>query len=471
MFSRRDFLNQTGGGFGALALASLLQGTSNGEAENAPKGDLNGGLHHRAKVRRVIQLFMNGGVSQMDTFDYKPELEKQHEKEVDFGLETAVTSKPGPIMKSPFKFQQHGECGRWVTDVLPHMATHVDDLAFLMSMQSKTNVHGPASYMQNNGFLTGGFPAMGAWISYGLGRLTDELPAFVVLPDHRGFPYNNTGNFSSAFLPAEHGATIIKPNSPAQIANLHPPKTASYITRESEAAGLKLMDELNNQHLALNPGDSRLEARIKSFELAARMQLSAPEALDTSNESAATLAAYGLDQKETEHFGRNCLIARRLVERDVRFVQVWSGMGGASNNWDNHTNISQELPFIAKTVDQPISALLTDLKQRGLLDDTLIVWTTEFGRMPFTQSSTGRDHNGGTFVTWLSGAGVKGGESYGASDDFAYQSAENGTYCYDLHATILHLMGIDHRRLTFPHNGIERRLTDVHGHVIESILT
>ena len=470
MFTRRDFLNDTGGGFGAMALASLLQAKGGADFTRTTNSDLNGGLHHRAKVRRVIQLFMNGGVSQMDTFDYKPELEKQHEKEVDFGLTTAVTSKPGPIMKSPFKFQQHGDCGRWVTDVLPHMAAHVDDLAFLMSMQSKTNVHGPASYMQNNGFLSGGFPAMGAWISYGLGRLTDELPAFVVLPDHRGFPYNNTGNFSSAFLPAEHGATIIKPNSPTPIANLHPPMTANYITKESEAAGLDLLDHLNEQHLAQHPGDSRLEARIKSFELAARMQLSAPEALDTSTESPSTLESYGLNKQETEHFGRNCLIARRLVERDVRFVQVWSGMGGPSNNWDNHTNIPKELPFIAKSVDQPISALLTDLKQRGLLDDTLVVWTTEFGRMPFTQSSTGRDHNGGTFVTWLSGAGVKGGTTHGASDDFAYQSAENGTYCYDLHATILHLMGIDHRRLTYPHNGIERRLTDVHGHVIEAIL-
>ncbi|MEO8268860.1 MAG: DUF1501 domain-containing protein, partial [Aureliella sp.] len=403
--------------------------------------------------------------------DYKPELAKQHGKEVDFGLKTAVTSMPGPVMKSPFKFRQHGECGRWVTDVFPHMAKHVDDLAFLMSMQSKTNVHGPASYMQNCGFQTGGFPAMGAWISYGLGRLTDDLPAFVVLPDHRGYPYNNTGNFSSAFLPADHAPTIIRPNSPTPIANLHPPASANAITPASEAAGLDLLAELNAQHLADHPGDSRLEARIQSFELAARMQLSAPEALDISKESTATLSAYGLEQRETEHFGRNCLIARRLLERDVRFVQVWSGMSGATNNWDNHADIPNELPFISKSVDQPISALLTDLRQRGLMDDTLVIWTTEFGRMPFTQSTTGRDHNGGTFVSWITGAGIKGGESYGMSDDFSYQTAENGTYCYDLHATILHLLGIDHRRLTFNHNGIERRLTDVHGHVIAPILS
>jgi hypothetical protein len=413
---------------------------------------------------------MNGGVSQMDTFDRKPELEKQDGKEVDFGLKTAVTSKPGAIMKSPFAFRQYGESGRWVSDVLPHMARHVDEMAFLMSMRSKTNVHGPASYMQNTGFLSGGFPAMGAWISYGLGRLTDELPAFVVLPDPRGLPYNNSGNFSSAFLPAENSATIIKPNSPTPIANLLPPKNAARITVESEADGLQLLNRLNSEHLAQNQGDSRLEARIASFELAARMQLSAPEALDLSKETAATRTAYGLDQKETEHFGRNCLVARRLIERNTRFVQVWSGTGGASNNWDNHTKIVTELPYIAKQVDQPIGALLTDLRQRGLLEDTLVIWTTEFGRMPFTQGSTGRDHNGGTFVTWLAGAGIKPGTTFGQSDDFAYQSAENGTYCYDLHATILHLMGIDHRRLTFPHNGIDRRLTDVHGHVIEPII-
>jgi len=413
---------------------------------------------------------MNGGVSQMDTFDYKPELEKRHNQQVDFGLKTAVTSKPGAIMKSPFRFRQHGDSGRWVSDVLPHMARHVDELAFLMSMQSKTNVHGPASYMQNTGFLSGGYPAMGAWISYGLGRLTDNLPTFVVLPDHRGLPYNNTGNFSSAFLPAAHAATIIYPNSLTPIANLHPPASADHITPQSERDGLALLNALNSAHREIHVGDSRLDARIASFELAARMQLSAPEALDISQETEATQRAYGLDQKESEHFGRNCLVARRLIERDVRFVQVWSGMGGPKHNWDNHSDIITELPYIARTVDQPISALLGDLRQRGLLDDTLVIWTTEFGRMPFTQGATGRDHNGGTFVTWLAGAGVKAGASHGRSDDFAYQAAEDGTYCYDLHATILHLMGIDHRRLTFRHNGIDRRLTDVHGQLLTPIL-
>lgn len=464
---RRAFLSRVGGGFAGLALCDLLERTASAHTAD---GDLNGGLHHRAKVRRVIQLFMNGGASPMDTFDYKPVLEQRHGESIDFGIKAAATSTPGTIMKSPFAFQQYGESGRWVSDVFPHLAKHVDELAFLMAMRSKSNVHGPASYLQNTGFLNPGFPSLGAWLSYGLGRLTDNLPTFVVLPDHRGLPYNNTGNFSSGFLPAANSATIIKPNDPVPIPNLHPPAGAAQITRETEADGLKLLDRLNRTHLERRPEDLRLEARIESFELAARMQSSAPEALDLSSETAETQAAYGLDETETAPFGRNCLIARRLIERGVRFVQVWSGMGGPSNNWDNHTNISTELPFIARTVDRPIAGLLADLRQRGLLEDTLVVWTTEFGRMPFTQGATGRDHNGGTFVSWLAGAGVRGGSAFGRSDDFAYQTAENETSGYDLHATILHLLGIDHERLTFRHNGLDRRLTDVHGHVIHDIL-
>ena len=350
------------------------------------------------------------------------------------------------------------------------MAQCVDDVAFLMAMASKTNVHGPASYMQNTGFILPGFPAVGAWVSYALGSLSDNVPAFVVLPDPRGLPYNNAANFSSGFLPMSHQAVIIKPNAPVPIANLQPPRFAKEITQRSETEGLALLKELNEAHRAQHPGDSRLESRIASYELAAKMQLSAPEALDISREPKPIQQLYGLDDKNTADFGHNCLVARRLVERGVRFVQVWSGTGGASKNWDNHTNIKDELPYIAKQVDQPIAALLRDLKQRGLFEDTLLVWTTEFGRMPFTQGATGRDHNGGTFVTWLAGAGVKRGVRYGQSDEFSFQAAEGKTYCYDLHATILHLLGIDHERLIFRHNGIDRRLTDVHGHVVREIL-
>jgi hypothetical protein len=468
--SRRDFLWQTGGGFGGLALAHLLGADGILAAPPQPRPDLNGGLHHRAKAKRVLQLFMNGGASQMDTFDYKPELVKRHGQKIDFGIKAAATSTPGPVMKSPFQWKQYGQCGRWVSDVFPHVATCVDELAFLMAMASKTNVHGPASYMQNTGFVLPGFPCMGAWISYALGSLGDNLPTFVVLPDPRGLPYNNAGNFSSGFLPMAHSGTVIRPTAPVPIADLYPPKSAKEITRQSEADGLKLLEQLNRDHLADNPGDSRLEARISSYELAAKMQLSAPEVLDLSREPDRVHKLYGTDDPVTADFARNCLTARRLLERGVRFVQVWSGTGGASKNWDNHTDIPKELPLIANQVDRPIAALLRDLKARGLFEDTLVIWTTEFGRMPFTQGSTGRDHNGGTFVTWLAGAGIKGGMAHGESDEFSYQAAVGRTYCYDLHATILHLLGIDHEKLTFRHNGIDRRLTDVHGHVIRDIL-
>jgi hypothetical protein len=468
--SRRDFLWQAGGGLGGIALAAML-GQDRAFADlPRPRPEWNGGLHHKARAKRVIQLFMNGGVSHVDTFDFKPELAKRHGQQVDFGIQAAVTSKPGAVMKCPFPFKQHGKCGRWVSSVFPHLAKHVDDLAFLMALQSKTNVHGPASYLQNTGFMAPGFPCMGAWISYGLGNLSDNLPTFVVLPDRRGLPYNNAGNFSAGFLPMTYQGVVFKPHLANPLPHLQPPASAREITPQSEAEGLALLHELNEAHRQQHPGDSRLDARLSSYELAARMQISAPEALDIARESAVTRRQYGLESEQTADFGRTCLIARRLVERGVRFVQVWSGAGGPSKNWDNHNNIITELPAIAGSVDQPIAALLTDLQAKGLLEDTLIIWTTEFGRMPFTQGATGRDHNGGTGITWLAGAGIKGGVSYGQSDPFGFTAADNVTYCYDLHATILHLLGIDHTRLTVRHNGIDRRLTDVHGHVIKEIL-
>ena len=474
--SRRDLFLQLGAGFGGMALAHLL-GSGELQAEpfvaSAPSGDLNGGLHHRAKVKRVVQLFMNGGASPMDTFDYKPRLAELHGQTFDPGgnvkLES-VTGSPGfKVLKSPFEFKQHGQSGRCVSDLFPHLATCVDDLAFLMSMSSKTNVHGPASYMQNTGFVLPGFPCMGAWIGYGLGSLTDNLPTFVVMPDPRGLPYNNQGNFSAGFLPVKHQGTIIRPHLPNPIADLFPPKDAAQITPESEREGLALLAEANREHERQWPGDSRLEARIASYELAARMQLSAPEALDISRETAGTHKLYGLDEQPTEIFGRNCLIARRLLERGVRFVQVWSGASGAKDNWDNHGNIAAELPPMAQATDKPCAALVKDLKARGLFEDTLIVWTTEFGRMPFSQGTAGRDHNAGTFVSWMAGAGIKNGVAHGQSDEWGWKSLDP-TWCYDLHATMLHLMGVDHTRLTYRFNGANRRLTDVHGDVIQEVL-
>jgi hypothetical protein len=290
------------------------------------------------------------------------------------------------------------------------------------------------------------------------------------MPDPRGLPYNNQGNFTSGFLPVAHQATLIKASSPTPITDLFAPASAQFITRESETHGLALLNELNREHLRQWRGDSRLEARIASYEMAARLQLSAPEALDLARETEATRRLYGVDDGPTDDFGRRCLVARRMLERGVRFVQVWSGAAGASNNWDNHGNINTELPAIAATVDKPVAGLLRDLKSRGLLDDTLVVFSTEFGRQPFTQGATGRDHNGGTSVAWLAGAGIKEGSAHGQSDPWAWRAADGQTYCYDLHATILHLMGIDHHRLTYRHNGIDRRITDVHGQVIDSIL-
>lgn len=441
--------------------------------EAKDSADLNGGVHHRARVKRVIQLFMNGGASPMDTFDYKPRLAVLHGKKFDPGTGERVeasTSEPGTVLKSPFEFKQHGQSGRWVSSVFPHLATCVDDIAFLMAMASKTNVHGPASYMMNSGFLLPGFPSMGAWISYGLGSLKNDVPTFVVMPDPKGLPYNNKGNFSSGFLPAAHAATVINTAGREPIPALVPPATAPFINAHSERDGRILLQRMNERFVAENPGDSRLEARTASYELAARMQLTAPALFDVSAETDATRQLYGLDQKVSEDFGRRCLIGRRMIERGVRFVQIWSGAGGPTNNWDNHADIVKELPPMAAATDKPTAGLLTDLKQRGLLEDTLVIWSTEFGRMPFTQGSSGRDHNGGTFVNWLAGAGVKGGTSFGASDEWAWKTKEGKTYCYDLHATILHLLGINHEKLVFRHNGIDRRLTDVHGEVIEPIL-
>ncbi|HLW65238.1 MAG TPA: DUF1501 domain-containing protein [Gemmataceae bacterium] len=467
--TRRDFLWHTGGGLGGVALAQMLF------AESPAKPQVAGfeGLHHRPKARRVIQLFMNGGASPMDTFDFKPKLAQIEGKKFDPGGDVkleSVTNSPGfKVLPSPHQFRQYGQCGRWVSSVFPHLAGCVDDLAFIMSMVSKTNVHGPASYMQNTGFTQPGFPAMGAWISYALGNLSDNLPTFVVLPDARGLPYNNQGNFSSAFLPVQHQGVIIRPHLPTPISDLRPPSTAKFITPQEESASLDLLKKMNREHEQQHPGDSRLEARIISYELAAKMQLSAPEALDVRRETEQTHRLYGINEKTTENFGRNCLIARRLIERGVRYVQVWSGAGGPTGNWDNHGNIKTELPAIAVTVDKPIAGLLRDLKARGLLEDTLVIWTTEFGRMPFSQGVAGRDHNMGTFVTWLAGAGVKPGVAHGQSDEWGWR-ALTPIYCYDLHATILHLLGIDHKRLTVRHNGIDRRLTDVHGEVIKEVL-
>jgi hypothetical protein len=463
---RREFLWRAGGGLGGIALSYLLG------AEGLLAGTGKGGLHHPARARRVVQLFMSGAASQVDTFDYKPALIKRHGKTFDPGEKVELfQSNPGDCMKSPWTWKQHGESGKWVSSLLPHLATCVDDMAFLHAMVSKSNVHGPATFMQNTGFVLPGFPAMGAWISYGLGSLNDNLPAFVVLPDARGFAPNGPGNWSAGFLPAVHQGTMVRPGAANPIHDLFPPKNP-HLTPAEERDGLAVLRKLNERHRETRAGDSRLDARIASYELAARLQLSAPEVLDLSKETKATHELYGLDDKVTEDFGRNCLIARRLLERGVRFVQVWSGAdnGFPRRNWDSHEDIARDHGNMGASMDRPAAALLKDLKARGLLDDTIVLWTTEFGRMPCSQGSKGRDHNPFTFTSWVAGGGFKGGVSYGESDEWSYKAVKDVTYCYDLHATILHLLGIDHTRLTFRNNGIDRRLTDVHGHVIKELL-
>lgn len=460
MSSRRRFLAELGSGFGSMALAQLLAET--------PVG-----VHHPAKAKRVVQLFMSGAASQCDTFDYKPLLLQKNGEKFDPGGKVELfQSSPGAVMKSPWEWKQHGNCGKWVSGLVPHLASCVDDIAFVHSMVAKSNVHGPATFMQNTGFVLPGFPSMGSWVSYGLGSMNDNLPTFVVLPDSRGFAPGGPGNWSAGFLPAGHQGTLIRASSVNPIYDLFPPKSASFITPESERDGLALLKDMNREHLASRAGDSRLEARIASYEMAAKLQLSAPEVMDISKESEATRKLYGIGDKVTEDFGRNCLVARRMLERGVRFVQVWSGAdnGFPRRNWDSHEDIAKDHGDMAVSMDRPAAALIKDLKSRGMLEDTIVYWTTEFGRMPCSQGSKGRDHNPFAFTTWLAGGGFKGGTSYGSSDEWSYKATEHPTYCYDVHATVLNQLGIDHQRLTFRHNGIDRRLTDVHGEVIHDLI-
>src|SRR3954464_11816966 len=456
--NRRDFLWHFGGGLGGIALAQLLS------------ADVGRGVPpSRARAKRVIQLFMSGAASQCDTFDYKPELIRRHGQKFDPGGKVELfQSDPGPIMQSPWSWKQYGQCGKWVSDLVPHLAECVDDIAFVHSMVGKSNVHGPATFMQNTGFVLPGFPHMGAWISYGLGSLNSNLPTFVVLPDVRGFAPNGPANWSAGFLPAAHQGTMIRVGKPNPIFDLFPPGSAKFITRESDQGALKLLEQLNRAHAVQRPGDTRLDARIASYELAARLQSSAPEVLDLSKESEPTRKLYGLDEEFTRDFGSRCPVARRLLERGVRFVQVWSGAdnGFPRRNWDSHEDLAKDHLDMARSMDRGAAALIKDLKSRGLLDDTIVLWTTEFGRMPCSQGGKGRDHNPFGFTNWLAGGGIKGGTSYGATDEWSYKAVDKIAYCYDIHATILDLLGIDHEKLTFRHNGIDRRLTDVHGEVI-----
>ncbi|MBM3812585.1 MAG: DUF1501 domain-containing protein [Acidimicrobiia bacterium] len=459
--NRRNFLFHFGGGLGGIALADLLRA-----AERRP-------LDHAAKAKRVVQLFMSGAASQCDMFDYKPLLIQKSGEQWDPGEKVELfQSTPGVVMKSPWEWSQHGQSGKWMSSLVPKLSACVDKMAFILSMVAKSNVHGPATFMQNSGFVLPGFPCMGSWVSFALGSLNDNLPIFVVLPDSRGFAPNGPGNWTSGFLPASHQGTLIRATSANPIHDLFPPESAHFISKESDQDARALLDQLNRTHLGTRSDDSRLEARIASYEMAARLQLSAPEALDLSRESAATRALYGVDDPVTSDFGRNCLVARRLLERGVRFVQVWSGAdnGHPRRNWDSHEDLAKDHGEMGAGMDGPAAALILDLESRGMLEDTIVYWTTEFGRMPCSQGAKGRDHNPFGFATWLAGGGIRGGVTYGATDEWSYKAIDKPVYCYDVHATVLHLLGINHEKLTYRHNGIDRRLTDVHGHVIRELL-
>lgn len=482
--NRRAMLSQVGGGFGGLALASML--FRDGLLEAAPSRPMT--FPQRApKAKRVVQMFMAGAASAIDLFDFKPELIKRDGQPSDFGepVETFQNGL-GPWLRPQWEFHPYGECGKLLSDAVADLGACVDEMAFVHNVVGKTGVHSQATYLQATGFQSPGFPGMGTWVSYGLGSLNENLPTFVVLPDHRGFASNGPKNWDSAFLPAQHAGTTIFPGREPPIADLVPGKRGGFVSAESEAAAHDVMAALNRRHAAEHPGDGRLEARIRSYELAARMQLAAPEALDLAGEPLHILRMYGLDhipaafpaeinaEEETIAFSRKCLVARRLLERGVRFVQIWSGNdnGFPRRNWDSHEDVARDHGPLARGMARGAAALIQDLRQRGLLDDTLILWTTEFGRMPSTQGGKGRDHNPYCFTNWLCGGGIKGGVTVGESDQWGYKPLDRAdpTLVYDLHATILHQLGIDHTQLTFRHNGIDRRLTDVHGHVIHDLI-
>jgi len=484
--NRRDFLWHSGGGLGGVALTAMLARDGALAAGPVPLRP-DGGLHHAPKAKRVVQLFMAGAASHLDLFDYKPELVRRHGRPSDFGEPVeAFQNGLGPWLRPVFPFRPHGRSGKMLGEPVSALGAVVDDMAFVHNVVGKTGVHSQGTLLQATGFNRPGFPAMGAWVSFGLGSLTDNLPSFVVLPDHRGLASNGTKNWDSVFLPARNQGTVIYPGSKTPIEDLFPDDRVKTTTRAGDLAGVDLLGRLNREHAAHRPGDERLEGRIKSYELAARMQLAAPEALDVSGESKETLRLYGLDPittsfaaeinptEEAYHFGRKCLAARRLLERGVRFVQVWSGNdnGFPRRNWDSHEDVGRDHGPLAYGMARGASALILDLKRRGMLDDTLILWTTEFGRMPSSQGGKGRDHNPYCFTNWLAGGGVKPGVTHGPSDEWGYKPLDrtHPTEVYDIHATVLHLLGIDHTRLTVRHDGIDRRLTDVHGHVIHELL-
>jgi hypothetical protein len=480
LLSRRGFLQHAGSGLGGIALASLL--ADHGLlATDAPVRPLIDPAHPCAprqphfapKAKRVLVIFCSGALSHVDTFDYKPELVTRHDKPMPGAKQNFITfqGENGNLIKPLWEFKPRGQSGKMVSDLLPNIAGLADEMCFIHSMTAKSNTHGPAENQMSTGYILDGFPSAGAWVTYALGSENQNLPAFVAIPDPRGVPQIGPRHWGSAFLPAAFQGTAFNAQKP--IPNLARPAAISEQAEESTRDFLKV---LNARHLAQHPGDSELAARISAYELAARMQLAAAEISDLKSERAATLDAYGANDGNMHKagFAKNCILARRLIESGVRFVQLFNGsyaMGEGVGNWDGHKKIFDQYSIHAPILDQPCAALMSDLKERGLLADTLVAFVTEFGRMPtFQKGANGRDHNPKGFTVWLAGAGVKRGFSYGSTDEFGYQAVESVTTIYDLHATMLHLLGLNHERLSYYNNGIERRLTDVHGHVVQPVL-
>jgi hypothetical protein len=456
--SRREFLGRAGAGFGLMALADLLTGSAGAsEIVKAANPLAVKPPHYAAKAKSVIWLFMEGAPSAVDLFDPKPELDRNNGKKISIDV---FNGNPGGLMKSPFSFKQYGTSGAWVCDKYTNVAKHVDDIAFVKSCFTESNDHVPALYQMNTGVARAGLPTAGAWITYGLGSENQNLPGFVVLGNNQGIK-GGPVNWSAGFLPTSYQGTLFRSQG-SPILNLKPPKEVS---DEDQRAQLDLMSKLNHEHLATHPGEPDLSARINTFELAYRMQMEASDLVNFSTESAATHAMYGLDKTQSRSFGSKCLMARRLVERGVRFVQVYS-----DGEWDAHSDLAGNHSGHCAATDVPIHGLLTDLKERGLLDETLVIWGGEFGRMPVSQGGNGRDHNPKGFLVWMMGAGIKGGVSYGETDEIGYRAAKDPVTVHDLHATMLHLLGMDHKRLTYLHNGRRYRLTDVAGNVLTPIL-
>lgn len=488
LLDRRQFLGQAATGLGSIALAHLLSRSgllgASVSGKQSIRPDIDPGHPYAprpspffGKAKNVVVIFCSGACSHLDTFDYKPELIRSHGKPMP-GQEKLITfqGEQGALTKSPWEFRPRGQSGKWISDLVPNLAALADDICFIHSMQGKTNTHGPGENYMSTGSTLDGFPSIGAWVTYAMGSLDQSLPAYVAIPDPRGKPQNSVNNWGPGFLPAAFQGTDFNATNP--IRNLSRP---SEWDSGGDAETREFLQSLNRRHAATFPGDSELAARIASYELAARMQLSVPAVADLTSEPEHVLRLYGADEKGSKMqdvraaYARNCILARRLIERGVRFVQLFNGAyqtgGEGVSNWDGHKDILNQYSLHGPVLDKPTAGLLIDLKQRGLLEETLVVWCTEFGRMPtFQKGAQGRDHNPSGFTCWMAGAGVKKGFSYGATDDFGYKAVQDIVSVHDFHATILHLLGVDHERLTFYHNGLERRLTDVEGRVVTDIL-